>query len=156
MLDSKAMAEQNEKEYYVSPKEFKLEVDEFFLDKTKEWPQDLPVSIVEKIEAIINGLSRRQEFSGYTYLEDMKSHALILIMQYGKNYDPTKGFNPFSYFNTIAWNAFLQIIKKEQKQQEIKDRSLWNLILTDPNLRLDDSGEYEDTLNTLIQYADEK
>ena len=36
-----------------------------------------------------------------------------------KRFDLTTGSNPFSYFTTIAFHAFINRIKKEKKQREV-------------------------------------
>jgi len=41
---------------------------------------------------------------------------------YFDNFDPEKSSNPFSYFTTIIWYAFLRRLDKEKKQSYIKGK----------------------------------
>lgn len=50
--------------------------------------------------------------------DEMTSDATFLMVRYIDRYDVTK-YNPFSYFTTVAWNAFLQNIKDYKKFDEI-------------------------------------
>ena len=38
---------------------------------------------------------------------------------YAHNFDPKKSKNPFSYFTTIAFHAFINRIKREKKYKEV-------------------------------------
>ena len=43
----------------------------------------------------------------------------MLLAVKNKKFDITSEYNPFSYFTTIAFHAFINRIKKEKKQREI-------------------------------------
>ena len=71
--------------------------------------------------AIVNGLGHKRNFSGYTYIEDMKGLATEFLIKYARNYNPTKSnANAFSYCTQISYCAFIQFIQKEQKQTKIR------------------------------------
>lgn len=59
-------------------------------------------------------------FKGYTFLDEMKGQALLFLMKYSHN--KFNGKNAFSYCTTIIHNAFLQVIAKEKKHSELKDK----------------------------------
>lgn len=59
-------------------------------------------------------------FKGYTFLDEMKGQALLFLMKYSHN--KFNGNNAFSYCTTIIHNAFLQVIAKEKKHSELKDK----------------------------------
>ena len=62
-------------------------------------------------------------FKGYTYLDEMKGQALLFLMKYShRSFNPEKGRNAFSYCTTIIHNAFLQVIAKERKHSDLKDK----------------------------------
>ena len=121
------------KQYYVSPEDFKREL-------RKYYDSDNMTEILgEYIKKIATGLSFLPNFINYTYKEDMIGDALIKM--YGalknKKYDFSTGSNPFSYFTTIAFHAFINRIKKEQKHHETISNyksQVYESMMTDPEM----------------------
>lgn len=86
-----------------------------------------PLIIVKAITQIIHRLGTSGQFSGYSFLEEMKGDALVACYAalHGKKYNPyIENPNPFAYFTQIAWNAFINVINNEKKQSYIKHKSL--------------------------------
>jgi DNA-directed RNA polymerase specialized sigma24 family protein len=75
-------------------------------------------------------LSFNQSFINYSYKEDMISDAVENCLTYIHNYDPEKSNNPFAYFTTISWYAFIRRINKEKRQTYLKYKSAENMGLT--------------------------
>jgi hypothetical protein len=73
---------------------------------------------------IATHLSYRPNFIAYTYREEMISDGIENCLMYASNFDPAKSPNPFSYFTTIIYYAFLRRIQKEKKQAFIKYRCI--------------------------------
>ena len=121
----------NNKDLYVSMKEHKEKI------KVNE---DTQISnyIGEAILLICNNLSRKPNFSGYTYKQDMVSDAICDCVAAVNNFDPDKTNNPFAYFTQIAWNAFLRRIDKEKKQTAVKHKnylnSMFDVIMEDTDV----------------------
>jgi len=86
----------------------------------------VPEYIGKAIYLIATKLATRPNFSGYSYKDEMISDGIENCLQYLHNFDPDKSKNPFAYFTTIIYYAFLRRIQKEQKQQYIKQKSLIN------------------------------
>ena len=100
-----------EGEYYIEPKVFKASLQKYY--DTDVLTDDL----AENIKKISYGLSYNSNFINYTYKDDMIGDALIKMyaaLKYKKYKFETKS-NPFSYFTTIAYHAFINRIKKEKK-----------------------------------------
>lgn len=74
-------------------------------------------------QKIINKIATRNNFRGYTDLEDMKQNAFLNILKYGRNFNPDK-FNPFSYYTTMIFNDFVKYINKENKLKKDKIKML--------------------------------
>jgi hypothetical protein len=69
---------------------------------------------------IAKNLSHKPNFLGYSYRDEMIMDGVENCLLYLHNFDPTKGKNPFSYFTTIIFYAFLRRIGKEKKHQYTK------------------------------------
>jgi hypothetical protein len=71
--------------------------------------------------AIGEKMLNRSEFRNYSkeLKEDMLGAFLLKLIKGLKNYN-FKFNNPFAFFTTAAWNAFLTVIGKHYRQQNIK------------------------------------
>lgn len=69
---------------------------------------------------LVDNYATKPNFSGYPYLEEMKSRAIFFLIKYSKNFNPEKSNNAFAYCTQIVKNAFIQVIKKEKKHLETK------------------------------------
>lgn len=58
--------------------------------------------------------------TGNSFRSDMICDAIENCFQYLGNFDPEKTNNPFAYFSSICWYAFIRRIQKEKKQSYIK------------------------------------
>jgi len=102
--------------YYVSSKLFREQLTKYYADD--EMTDELATNIVK----IAEGLSYNWRFLNYTksWKEDMVGDAIVKMYSAleSKKFRLESEFNPFSYFNQIAWHAFSNRIKKEKKQHE--------------------------------------
>lgn len=112
-------------------------------EKGLEEPQP-PEYISECIVLIPTKLASKGNFSGYTFKEEMIGDAIENIVQYYRNFDPTKSKNPFAYFTQIAYYAFLRRILREKRQAYIKHKLIQNSDILDSIITQehDDGGDY--------------
>ena len=86
-------------------------------------PEDRVISeeLGKMIIAIGEKMLNRSEFRNYPkeLKEDMLGMFELKLIKGLKNYN-FKFNNPFAFFTTAAWNAFLTVISKHYKQQNIK------------------------------------
>jgi DNA-directed RNA polymerase specialized sigma subunit len=68
--------------------------------------------------------SRKANFNGYSFREDMVSAALINLCQNALKFNPEKSSNPFAFYTTAIKNSFLQFMLDEKKQRYIRDTLL--------------------------------
>ena len=118
--------------YYVNGKEFHNAISEFYATGDFD---TIPDQLAVYIKKIAEGLSYAPNFINYSYKEDMVGDAIVKMLSALRNrkYDPDSGSNPFSYFTTIAFHAFINRIKKEKKHREmISDyqEAVYNDLLT--------------------------
>jgi len=76
-------------------------------------------------------IGTKGNFSGYSYLDEMKSDAIENCIAQIRSFNPQKSQNPFAYFTTVIKNAFVRRIKKEKVQHYIKIKNLDNLSVND-------------------------
>jgi DNA-directed RNA polymerase specialized sigma24 family protein len=108
----------NKKTYYVNPKEFLSQLTEFYES------DDLKDELATSVYKIAVGLSYSPNFINYSYKDDMIGDAVVKMVAAvnNKKFNLDSGSNPFSYFTTIAFHAFINRIKKEKKYRDtIKD-----------------------------------
>ena len=104
-------------ENYVDPAEFKAQLKEYYV--TGKYETELSIIITK----IAKGLASKGNFSGYTYKDDFVGDALVKMWAALKNhkFNVDSDHNPFSYFTTIAFHAFINRIKKEKKHTTCLD-----------------------------------
>lgn len=122
------MAKEN---YYVDPTEFKASLKKYYESDI------LTDDLAENIKKIAYGLSYNSSFINYTYKDDMIGDSLIKMYSAlkGKKYRFKEETNPFSYFTTIAFNAFVNRIKKEKRHHEAEKNyreRVYEDIMSDP------------------------
>lgn len=69
---------------------------------------------------LVEGLSNRGNWSGYTWKEDMVGEGILTIIKYCHNF--TEGNNAHAYLSKIAENTFKQYIAKQKNHSLIKDK----------------------------------
>jgi hypothetical protein len=102
------------KEYYVNPKTFYEQIKDYY--KT----DNLDDQLAESINKIAIGLSYATNFINYTYKDEMVGDAIVKMFTAlkHKKFNIDSHSNPFSYFTTIAYHAFINRIKKEKRYKQ--------------------------------------
>lgn len=116
MTEEKDKPQTAKDECYVNSKEFTEQL-RIYYDN-----DNMTDELAINLRKIAEGLSYNWRFINYTtsWKEEMIGDAFVKMYAalQGKKFDLDRGFNPFSYFNRIAWNAFTNRIKKENKQHD--------------------------------------
>jgi hypothetical protein len=60
-------------------------------------------------------------FASYTYLDDMKSYALLNIVKNWNSFNLERSNNPFAYYTQNIKNSFRQYLNQEKKHRNIRD-----------------------------------
>jgi hypothetical protein len=102
------------KEYYVNPKEFTEELQQYYECNI------ITDNLAMMIKNIAYGLAHAPNFINYTFKEDAIGDSLINMFNAlrDKKYKFDRGFNPFSYFNSISFNCWRSRIKKEKRMRD--------------------------------------
>lgn len=112
-------------EHYVDNQEFLrvLVAYQAAVAKAKKKKQDtppIPEYVGECFLKIATHLSRRPNFNNYTFREDMVSDAIENCLVYMHNFNPEKTSNPFGYFTSVAFYAFVRRIQREKKHTYLR------------------------------------
>jgi len=104
----------NKKTYYVNPKKFLQNLKYYYVT------DDLIDELATSVYKIAVGLSYSPNFINYSYKDEMIGDAVVKMVAAVKNkkFRIDSPSNPFSYFTTIAYHAFINRIKKEKKYRE--------------------------------------
>jgi len=105
------------KPHYVNSKEFTEDIKTYY----KSGSDEISEKLGESIFKIATGLSYAPNFINYSYKDDMVGDAIVKMFSAlkSKKFNIDSGNNPFSYFTTIAFHAFINRIKKEKKQRQV-------------------------------------
>ena len=79
----------------------------------------------------------RSNWRGYTYVDEMKSTALLQLSQIGLQFDESVSANPFAYYT--LQNSFTRVLNIEKRNQNIRDDILEMNDLT-PSFSRQNSG----------------
>ena len=113
-MSKPSTSKSKKKEFYVNPKEFYNEIKTFYET------DDLVDSLAETVNKIAIGLSYATNFINYTYKDEMVGDAVVKMFTAlkHKKFNIESHSNPFSYFTTIAYHAFINRIKKEKRYKQ--------------------------------------
>ena len=122
-----------EKDNYINNKDFSQAVCDYveaYQDAEGIKPI-VPDYVALGFQQIARGLSRKPNFIGYSYRDEMVMDAIENCLRAIRNYNieaatRTGKPNAFAYFTQICYYAFLRRIAKEKKQKEIKDELINN------------------------------
>ena len=107
----------------------------------------IPEYIGECFYKIAENLSHVHSFVSYSFREEMVGDGIENCIMYFRNYDATKGSNPFAYFTQIIYYAFLRRIEKEKKLLYIKYKATQQFGI------LDEGEMYEDENGNMKQFV---
>ena len=137
--------------HYVSGKDLLQQITDYY---NMDEEETIPNLLGENIYKIARGLSFAPNFINYSYKDDMIGDAIVKMFSalQQRKFKIDSGYNPFSYFTTIAYHAFINRIKKEKKHREAL--SEYQETVYD-ELMGSDYNEASDQPNYTNQYANE-
>jgi|ERR1019366_1812328 hypothetical protein len=100
----------------------------------------IPEYLGECFLLIAHKLFHRPNFMNYSYKDEMISDAIENCILYIHNFNPKKSDNPFAYFTTVIYYAFLRRIDKEKKQLYVRHKMMEQSAIHDTLY----SGTYHD------------
>jgi hypothetical protein len=59
--------------------------------------------------------------TGNSYVDEMRSHAMVQLAQVGLQFDESRSDNPFAFYTQIIKNCFRRVLNLERRNQDIRD-----------------------------------
>lgn len=78
--------------------------------------------LVHMIIMLVDQFAKSGNWSGYTYLDDMKGAALVHLCDVSLKFEEAKSSNVFSYLTQVASNKFTATLNSEKTQRRIKSK----------------------------------
>ncbi len=146
-----------EKTHYVNNKELFNAMKEYrplYLASiaANESRPEMPKAVATAIVQIATKMSRMHNFIGYSYRSEMISVAILQLTAKFHLFDPTKSDNFFAYASQICWNAFIGVIKDEQKHTSIRARVINDKVTSEFVENLEHDTE---TANVFVEFLKE-
>lgn len=85
---------------------------------------NLTDTLARMIMKLVEKYASKGNWRNYSYREEFEGQAVMQLIQVCLQFDESKSSNPFSFFTTVARNAFLRILNIEKKNQQIRDKLL--------------------------------
>lgn len=85
--------------------------------------------LARMLQLLCSKYAKKGNFVNYSYNEDMQAYAMMMLVRTWNSFDPDKSSNPFAFFTQCIKNSFIQYLKQEQKQRDVRD-----LLLIDQGL----------------------
>lgn len=120
----------NRERFYCTPAELHAELVKWRDSAEKVEDRVLSEELGRMLIAIADKMLNRSEFRNYPkeLKEDAKGFFFVKAIKGLKNYN-FEFNNPFAYFSTCAWNAYISTITKHYKQQNIRKEVMKQLLL---------------------------
>lgn len=68
--------------------------------------------------------SKKGNFVNYTYNDDMRGYAMLMLVRTWHGFDPARSNNPFAFFTQCIKNSFIQYLNQESRQRVVRDELL--------------------------------
>lgn len=106
---------------------------------------------------IAENLVKKNNFSGYSFKDELLLDAIENCVQVCHNFNPVKSSNPFSYFTQITYYAFVRRIVKEKKQLYIKYKATEHFGMLDETVFEDENGNIKqfELYSNLSEYIED-
>lgn len=97
--------------------------------------------LARMIMLIATNYSKKNNFIGYSFRDDMVSFALVNLMANGLKFNPEKSNNPFAFYTTAIHRSFLQYLADEAKHRNVRDELIMREGFNPSNSYLENSKE---------------
>jgi DNA-directed RNA polymerase specialized sigma24 family protein len=110
----------------------------------------IPEYFGEAIIQIATRFSRRSNFIGYSFRDEMISDAIEHALVAVDKFDPNKSSNPFSYITTMVYYSFIRRIAKEKRQSYIRSKLIQDMPID--SFDIQDHDDDTDFMNNYMAF----
>jgi DNA-directed RNA polymerase specialized sigma24 family protein len=112
----------------------------------------IPEYFGEAIIQIATRFSRRSNFIGYSFRDEMISDAIEHALVAVDKFDANKSSNPFSYITTMVYYSFIRRIAKEKRQSYIRSKLIQDMPIDSFDIQdHDDDNDFMNNYMAFIQ-----
>ena len=77
-----------------------------------------------KLQLLTDKYARSAQYARYTFNDDMRAYALMMLVRTWNSFNPEKSDNPFAFYTQCIKNSFIQYLNQEKRQRNIRDELL--------------------------------
>lgn len=99
--------------------------------------------------------SKSPKFANYSYIQDMRSFAMLMLVRTWNSFDLAKSDNPFAFYTQCIKNSFKQFLNQEKKQRNVRDKMMVDQGLN-PSQTYVDEYNATDAVSRSESYDDEQ
>ena len=85
---------------------------------------EMSVKLANMLALLTKKYASSSQYAGYTFNEDMQAYAMMMLVKTWKAFDPAKSDNPFAFYTQCIKNSFNQMLNKEKKHRNVRDKLL--------------------------------
>lgn len=83
-----------------------------------------------KLQLLTDKYARSAQYARYTFNDDMRAYAMMMLVRTWNSFNPEKSDNPFAFYTQCIKNSFIQYLNREKRQRNIRDELLVDQGLT--------------------------
>jgi len=83
--------------------------------------QAITPKLADMFVRLVHHYATRQNWSGYSYLDELKGEALVNLVNKWHKFDCDRFDKPFAYYSILVERSFKGQIQKEKKPQRVRD-----------------------------------
>lgn len=83
-----------------------------------------------KLQLLTDKYARSAQYARYTFNDDMRAYAMMMLVRTWNSFNPEKSDNPFAFYTQCIKNSFIQYLNQEKRQRNIRDELLVDQGLT--------------------------
>lgn len=77
--------------------------------------------LAQMLQMLCDNFARKPSYANYTYIDDMKAYAMLMLVKTWDKFNAEKSNNPFSFYTQCIYHSFIQYLHSERKQRDIRD-----------------------------------